>query len=121
MTKGLPLAAAAALTLLAGGLAAQTQTQPMHMHGAAAASGVAAEFAAANEKMHKAMSQPLSGDVDRDFVTSMIPHHQGAIDMAKILLAHSHDPELRRLAQSIVGAQEKEIAEMRAWLARHPG
>lgn len=60
-----------------------------------------------------------SGDPGRDFVTMMIPHHQAAIDMARALLAHSDDPELRNLAQSILVEQGTEITLMRAWLARH--
>ena len=66
--------------------------------------------------MHRA---PASGEPDRDFVTMMIPHHQGAVDMARALLAHSDDPELRNLAQAILVEQANEIALMRAWLARH--
>lgn len=66
--------------------------------------------------MHRA---PASGEPDRDFVTMMIPHHQGAVDMARALLAHSDDPELRSLAQSILVEQANEIALMRAWLSRH--
>ena len=62
---------------------------------------------------------PASGDPDRDFVAMMIPHHQGAVDMARALLAHSDDPELRNLAQSILVEQASEIALMRAWQARH--
>jgi uncharacterized protein (DUF305 family) len=66
--------------------------------------------------MHRA---PANGEPGHDFVAMMIPHHQGAIDMARALLAHSDDPELRNLAQSIVVEQNTEIALMRAWLARH--
>jgi uncharacterized protein (DUF305 family) len=76
-------------------------------------------FEAANAKMHKSMMIEYSGDTDTDFVRSMIPHHQGAIDMAKVELAHGKDPELRKLAQDIVKAQESEIAEMQAWLKAH--
>jgi uncharacterized protein (DUF305 family) len=74
----------------------------------------------AMKKMDQAMMAPPSGDADRDFVTMMIPHHQGAIDMARIELQYGKDPTLRRLAQSIVAAQEKEIALMRKWQASHP-
>lgn len=75
-------------------------------------------FAAANEKMHAAMAVPLTGDADVDFVRGMIPHHQGAVDMAKIVLEHGKDPELRKLAQDIVAAQETEISFMTAWLKK---
>ncbi|WP_226951190.1 CopM family metallochaperone [Rhizobium terrae] len=80
--------------------------------GTPAASG----YIAANEKMHKDMAISYSGDADVDFVRSMIPHHQGAIDMAKVELEHGKDPEIRKLAEAVIKAQEAEIAEMQAWL-----
>ena len=83
--------------------------------------GPAAEaFQAANARMHQDMAITYSGNVDVDFVRSMIPHHQGAIDMARIELEHGTDPELRKLAQGIIAAQEAEIAMMNAWLAANP-
>ena len=70
-------------------------------------------------KMHKDMMINYSGDADADFVRGMIPHHQGAIDMAKIELKYGKAPELRKLAQGVITAQEAEIKEMKAWLKKH--
>ena len=72
----------------------------------------------ANGAMHQSMSIDMTGDVDVDFVLSMIPHHDGAVDMAKIVIEHGDDPEIRKLAEAIVKAQESEIAFMEDWLAR---
>jgi uncharacterized protein (DUF305 family) len=70
--------------------------------------------------MHKGMhTAPQTGDPDRDFVTMMIPHHQGAIDMAKALLLYGKDPQMRRLAQEIITDQQSEIKLMQLWLNQH--
>ena len=71
----------------------------------------------AMEWMQHGMTIPATGDTDVDFARMMIPHHQGAIDMAKAELAEGEDPELRRLAEAIIAAQEKEIAFLKQWLA----
>lgn len=73
----------------------------------------------ANAKMHKDMDIAYSGDADADFVRGMIPHHQGAIDMAKVVLAHGKDPEIRKLAEAVIRDQEKEVAMMRDWLTKN--
>ena len=62
---------------------------------------------------------PMNGMPEHDFVTMMMPHHQGAIDMARALLLTTKDPELRNLAQGIVTEQQNEIRLMQAWLKRH--
>jgi uncharacterized protein (DUF305 family) len=76
-------------------------------------------YAESRDRMHKDMMVAPTGDADADFVRNMLPHHQGAVDMAKVELEHGRDPELRRLAQAIVDAQEKEIRFMRDWLSKH--
>jgi uncharacterized protein (DUF305 family) len=76
-------------------------------------------FAASMQAMMKNMRTKPTGDPDKDFVLMMMPHHQGAIDMAKVELQYGSDPEMKRLATDIVAAQEKEIAQMKEWLAAH--
>ena len=76
-------------------------------------------FIAANEKMHGGMAIEFTGNADVDFVRGMIAHHQGAIDMAKVELEYGKDPELRKLAEDIITAQEGEITMMEDWLAKN--
>jgi uncharacterized protein (DUF305 family) len=70
-------------------------------------------------QMHKGMMIDYTGDADTDFVKSMLPHHQGAVDMAKIELQYGKDPAMRKLAEDIVAAQQQEIALMNDWLKAH--
>jgi uncharacterized protein (DUF305 family) len=95
----------------------QGMTMPMKP-GATPAEG---SMMSAMDRMSKDMAAvPMTGDADRDFVGMMLPHHQGAVDMAKFELAHGKDPAMLKLARAIVAAQDKEIAEMKAWQAKHP-
>ena len=137
--------AAAAVAWLVAGAAALAQTPPtpgsssmpmhhgQHMQGAPPAAGgphaqhgaparadspATREYKAANAKMHKDMAIRFTNDADKDFAAAMIPHHQGAIDMARTVAKHGKDPELRRLAEDIIAAQEREIVQLRAILAR---
>ena len=70
--------------------------------------------------MGKGMADaPMTGDADHDFASMMIPHHQGAIDMAKAELLYGKDPTMRRLAQEIIADQKSEIDLMNLWLKKH--
>jgi uncharacterized protein (DUF305 family) len=125
------LASAAALALVSGGALAQMSPGTLP-HGAGHGSGMGgkgmqsapkatdapstAAYKAAAMKMHKDMAIEYSGDADVDFVRGMIPHHQAAIDMAKIELQYGKDADTRKLAEQIIAAQEAEIAEMQTWL-----
>lgn len=77
-------------------------------------------FKHANDKMHQAMMMEPSGDADKDFAMMMIPHHEGAIEMAKLELQYGKDPQLRAMAEKIIAAQEAEIAELKKWQQEHP-
>jgi uncharacterized protein (DUF305 family) len=65
-------------------------------------------------------SAPMNGNVDHDFATMMIPHHQGAIDMARAELLYGKDPVMRRMAEEILVDQQSEIQAMQLWLSKQP-
>ena len=116
------LFALAALAFSGGVALAQHAGHGSHAgHGAPAAAATAspatAGYRAANDKMHKDMDIAFTGDADADFLRGMIPHHQGAIDMARVVLAHGKDPKVRKLAEDVIRAQEAEIKMMQEWLA----
>jgi uncharacterized protein (DUF305 family) len=96
----------------------------MKMESSAPAAGNSpstAAFQAADHSMMSGMSSiQYTGDADRDFVAHMIPHHEGAVEMAKVELKYGKDAKLRKLAKDIIAAQDKEIAFMKQWLAAHP-
>lgn len=111
-------------------LCAASAANAQHMHGAPAPD----RFVASSDKPFAAMmndamaimdrdmaAAPMNGEPGHDFVTMMMPHHQGAIDMAKAVLLNTRDPALRNLALGIIAEQQNEINVMRAWLQRHPG
>jgi uncharacterized protein (DUF305 family) len=119
----------AALIVLAAAMQAQKYAAQSAMFIEHRIPAPTAEFTASTEKtfdqlmadamnvMHNGMhSAPYTGEPDRDFVTMMIPHHQGAIDMAKALLLYGKDPQMRRLAQEIITDQQSEIELMQLWL-----
>jgi uncharacterized protein (DUF305 family) len=96
---------------------AASQHSSHHMHAAQAASEFGRLMSAAMDKMHEEMvASPQTGDPDRDFLAMMIPHHAGAVEMARLALVYGRDPLVRQLAEEIIAGQQAEIAAMRARL-----
>lgn len=91
-------------------LAAEADTQQMHQDYMAAMSGM-------QDSMHAGMTE---NDPDAAFAKGMVPHHTGAVEMAKIELKYGKDPQMRALAEKVIQTQSQEIAEMNAWIAAHP-
>jgi len=118
VVAGLALTSVAAYAQMqhgpSGGMAGSAGMQPKGDTGPSSQA-----FYAANMKMHSAMDITFTGKADVDFVKGMIPHHAGAIDMAKVEIAFGKDPELKKLAEAIIKAQETEIAQMQEWLKKN--
>jgi hypothetical protein len=106
------VAVGGALVFAFAGLCA-AQTDKINMLPRGEEASFLSENDAAMTKMMAGMMVKPAGDVDRDFVAAMVPHHQGAIDMATAELRHGHNEQLRRIAQEIVVEQQQEIVAMR--------
>jgi uncharacterized protein (DUF305 family) len=110
-------------TLALGAETHSLHASPHHIEGAPLCSSEPtfySEMAKVNARMHQGMEIAASDDIDRDFMRMMIPHHQGAIDMALLQLKYGHDEKLKRLAQSIIVEQGQEITYMRTLLDAPP-
>lgn len=124
------LATTAALLAL---LASVASAHEGHQHGVPAGAAAVPVFVASTAKPFSALMDDamvvmdygmrhalMNGGQEHDFVTMMMPHHQGAVDMAKALLLTTTDPELRNLAQGMIAEQQIEIQYMQLWLEHHP-
>lgn len=112
------LLASAIVLAVAAGAQAQNPHAGHQMPASSNAAASTKAYEAANAKMHKDMAIKFSGDADVDFVKGMIPHHQGAIDMARVVLQHGKDAQIRKLAEEVIKAQEGEITMMKDWLKK---
>jgi uncharacterized protein (DUF305 family) len=113
------IAVAFTLAMWLGPASAQQSMPGMSMPPAASDNPSSRAYAAGMQKMHEDMAIAPTGDADIDFARGMIPHHEGAIEMARVQLKYGKDPELHKLAEEIIAAQEKEIAYLQQWLAQH--
>ena len=108
--------------VLAALVAIASTSGPTFATGPVGTSAEEAPFLSENEKAMTKMMDDMSirptGDVDRDFVAMMVPHHQGAIEMAQAELRYGHNEQLRRIAQEIVVEQQQEIVAMRLALGQ---
>lgn len=125
-----PECMAAMQKMMQGNMQAMMQQMMQGMTGAPAAMGQASadspaftrEFVGAMGAMHGPMMAGVTADdADLAFVKGMIPHHQGAIEMARIVAKHGDDPQTKAWAEQIIAAQEREIGEMQAWLTANEG
>ncbi|MER8385644.1 DUF305 domain-containing protein [Mesorhizobium sp. M1428] len=117
----LMMAAGMLLAVFLESVPAQAEEMKHDMGAMGAQSPSTEGYKAAMDKMHTdMMAIEYSGNADVDFARGMIPHHQAAIDMAKIELANGKDPEMRKLAEAVIAAQQAEIKQMQDWLAAHP-
>jgi len=117
-----PVAFAIAFGAYAQGRGGSDDHEGQKMSGANATADAAPSteaFLAANRKMHTAMDVPYTGDADVDFVRAMIPHHEGAIEMARIARDYGDDPDVRELAEGIITSQQAEVDWMVQWLEKH--
>ncbi|UDL96270.1 DUF305 domain-containing protein [Lichenihabitans sp. PAMC28606] len=113
------LTIAAAIALMGIPALARADDMSKSMDMGAQTSPADKAFMASMQTMMKNMDVKPTGKTDKDFVMMMMPHHQGAIDMAKVEVKYGKDPMLLKMAADIIKAQETEIGEMKAWLAKN--
>lgn len=114
----LALTSSMALAQMQPGMMQKTDPHAGHTMKSSTDSEATKAFKAVDDAMHSTMGR-YTNDADQDFIRNMIPHHQGAVDAAKIVLKYGKDEEVKKFATSIIKAQEDEIAFMTKWLEKN--
>ena len=109
--------------LLSGAIAVSLQgaLRGQHAGHGTAEAGASKDLHAVMEKSHQKMrsDMKMTGDVDHDFATMMVMHHQSGIDMAEVEIAKGSDATMKAMAKKIIEGQQREIKELKAWLSKH--
>ncbi|MBZ4023338.1 hypothetical protein CKO11_12805 [Rhodobacter sp. TJ_12] len=119
--RSLALFSPLAFALTFGAYAGDLPAPPPHPTASATADAAPSTpaFEAARARMQTGMSTPYTGDADLDFVRAMVPHHQGAMEMARIVLENGADPALRQRAKAMLERDQAELDWLEGWLVKH--
>lgn len=121
LVVGVPAGAIGSAIVRGSGQVEPPVSHSSHAGGGHGAGAATKAFQEASARMHANMGGSYTGDTDVDFARGMLPHHQGAVDMARVEIEHGRDPDMRRLARKVIDTQEIEMSQMRDWMTRRSG